>query len=128
MPHGWTQQAPDPPSFRWKLARGHARPDVGPSDGTSSTFSLSLVAGLTLLIAITSFVSNGMLLAAMSFISLAAAGLLGVVAYRKRIRRESKHITMWDVAGGLALFGFVAGTLCGPEHVLQIFELAQTSR
>ncbi|MBI4274686.1 MAG: hypothetical protein HY659_08310 [Rhizobiales bacterium] len=59
-----------------------------------------------------------------SLVSLAAAGAAALLAWRSGAERDSDGITLWDVAGALAFFGFAAGMLSESTHVAQLFGLA----
>ena len=59
-----------------------------------------------------------------SLVALAAALAAALIAWRRGTRRDADGITLWDVAGMLAFFGFAAGMLSKPAHVAQLFGVA----
>jgi hypothetical protein len=58
---------------------------------------------------------------------LAAAGSLGLLAWRLGLKRRTEHINLWDVAGACAFIGFAAGIISQPEQVLQLFGYGTTA-
>ena len=60
--------------------------------------------------------------------SLAAAGAVALLAWWSGAERDSDEITLWDVAGAFAFFGFAAGMLSEPAHVVQLFGLATAAQ
>jgi hypothetical protein len=77
---------------------------------------------------IAAFAPAQLILPILSIASLAAAAVCTLVAQVAGAERHSSRISAWDIAGGLALVGFVAGMVSDPEHVLQLFGLATTTR
>ena len=59
----------------------------------------------------------------LSLVWLAAAGAAALLAWRSEAERDPNAITLWDVAGALALFGFAAGMLSEPAQVARLFGL-----
>jgi len=60
-----------------------------------------------------------MMLSVMFFLS---ASLAAMIAWFAGSRHNSRNLSMWDVAGGLAITGIAASVLADPEHAVQLFE------
>ncbi len=52
---------------------------------------------------------------------LGAAAAVGV-ARTVRAERDSKRVTLWDIAGAFTLMGCAAAIFSEPDHVAQFFE------
>ncbi len=53
-------------------------------------------------------------------LSLAAAAVSAVVAWRGHADRDVEGFSAWDAAGAFAFIGFAATLLSEPEHVLEL--------
>jgi len=69
-----------------------------------------------------------LVLPSLSLLALALAGGLAVLAWWLRVGRPANRITVWDVAGVCAFIGFAAGMMSQPEHVVELFGVADTRR
>ena len=57
---------------------------------------------------------------ALGLASFIAAGVVALFAYHSGADRHADGITLWDVAGALALMWVAAGMLSEPEHIVQL--------
>lgn len=63
-----------------------------------------------------------LVLPAMSLLLFTAAVLTALFAFSISVERNSENLTLWDVAGGLALTGCAAAILGEPDQVAHMFE------
>ncbi len=101
--------------------------------GIQAPTSLGLLAILTALVGapiplLVWLLPAAQVLPMFSLVTLATAGAAALLAWRGGAERNSGGITLWEVAGALAFFGFAAGMLSEPEHVAQLFELATAAQ
>jgi hypothetical protein len=61
-------------------------------------------------------------LPALSLAALTCAGLAALVAWWLGASRHVDHVTLWDVAGAFAFFGFAAAMFSEPEQVVHLFD------
>jgi hypothetical protein len=59
-------------------------------------------------------------------LALTGASLVALVAWWRRAPRHGDQVTLWDVAGALALIGFAAGMLSDTNSILSLFGFAAT--
>ena len=59
-------------------------------------------------------------------LALTGASLVALVAWWRRAPRYGDQVTLWDVAGALALIGFAAGMLSDTNSILSLFGFAAT--
>jgi len=62
-----------------------------------------------------------LVLPVLSIAFLAAASALALIAWCIRSDRNSKKVSVWDLAGACAFIGFAAGIFSTPENVLAVF-------
>lgn len=111
-----------PHTIRWRFARPSPRPRHGTEPLDPHAILDVLIAAAALLgIGVAIFLPANLWLPALSLAALASAALTALFAWYAGATRESKQLTAWDVAGALALIGFVAGMLSGPQHVIELF-------
>jgi len=79
-------------------------------------------------IALVLMMPANLVLPSLSLLALALAGALALLAWWLRVGRPSNRITLWDVAGVCAFIGFAAGMMSQPEHVVELFGVADTRR
>ena len=78
-------------------------------------------AGALPLFLIAYLVPPGAVLPVLSRVYLATAGVLALIAWSIRSKRNSNKITLWDLSGACAFLGCAAGILSTPEDVLTAF-------
>ena len=83
--------------------------------------ALTAAAGL-LIAQLISLVPRLPALPVLCLLALAGAGLVALFAWWRGAARDSDHVTAWDVAGALALTGFVAAMLSEPDSIHHLFE------
>jgi hypothetical protein len=66
-------------------------------------------------------VPPALLLPALSLLSFWAAGIVALLAYLSGADRHAGGMTLWDLAGVLAVIWFATGILSSPEQVVQLF-------
>ena len=76
------------------------------------------------LILIASLAPPGIVLPVLSIVYLAAAGVLTLIAWGVRSKRNSNKVTLWDLSGACAFLGFAAGIFSNPEDVMTAFAVA----
>lgn len=81
--------------------------------------AMVVVAALPLLLLAT-LVPRPLVLPALCLIAIAGAGIAAFVAWRRGSVQESRDITAWDVAGGLAFVACASAILSNPEHVISL--------
>src|SRR5687768_8205232 len=69
-----------------------------------------------------------LVLPSLSVISLALAGLVGLLAWATASKPDRAHITLWDLSGLYAFLGFAAGMLSDPEHLMDFWSLPTSDR
>lgn len=76
------------------------------------------------ILAVAAVVPAPLVLPTFSLFALASAGVAALHAWRRAAGQDRRGLTSWDVAGGLALIGFVAATLGEPDAVARLVEVA----
>ena len=64
----------------------------------------------------------GLILPALSILLFSHAGVAAIVAVSIRADRNSKNITLWDIAGAFTLMGCAAAIFSEPDQVTKLFE------
>jgi hypothetical protein len=82
---------------------------------------LALAAAVPIALAM-SLVPRPLVLPLLCLAASAGAGAVANVAWWRGARRRGDRITIWDLAGALALIGCAAGILGKPDSVLELFE------
>jgi hypothetical protein len=54
--------------------------------------------------------------------------LVALIASRGRYAREADHITYWDVAGALTLFGICVASQIDPDQMVRLVESEHRAR
>jgi hypothetical protein len=87
----------------------------------------AMAAGAALpLLLLTALLPRPLVLPVLCLIAIAGAAVLSLVAWKRGSVRDATHVTLWDVAGALALVGCAAAMLSNPEQVLYLAEIAPT--
>lgn len=89
----------------------------------SRTFGVLALAAVLLVVLVACLVPSTLVLPVFSLVTLAAAGAVALAA----LVLEAPHrgdVTLWDIAGVLALLGCVAAMLSETEHVVAAFGLS----
>lgn len=63
-----------------------------------------------------------LVLPALSMLLFSGTAIAVVLACSFRVERRSQDLTLWDIAGGLAITGCAASILGEPEQAAQLFE------
>ena len=89
--------------------------------------SFSTLALLSMLIAAPAFLmirllEPGLILPALSILLFSHAAIAAIVAVSIHADRNSKHVTLWDIAGAFALMGCAAAIFSEPDQVTLLFE------
>jgi hypothetical protein len=121
------------PKMERRMARLRAARDRRDRFDVQPSTSLGLLAILTALVGapillLVWLLPATLVLPMFSLVSLAAAGAAALLAWRSGAERDLDGITLWDVAGALAFFGFAAGMLSEPTHVAELFGLATAAQ
>lgn len=121
------------PKMERRMAHLRTARDRGDRRGVQAPTSLGLLAILTALVGapiplLVWLLPAAQVLPMLSLVSLAAASAAALLAWRGGAERDSDGITLWDVAGALAFFGFAAGMLSEPTHLAQLFGLATAAK
>ena len=106
---------------RWKTADSYGARHDTPSFGPHVAVVVLAIAAAAPGIAVLWLMPAPVILPAFGLAFLAAAGSLGLLAWRLGLKRRTEHINLWDVAGACAFIGFAAGIISQPEQVLQLF-------
>ncbi|MNG37657.1 hypothetical protein D3C84_1250770 [compost metagenome] len=69
-----------------------------------------------------------MILPVLSLVSLAAAALIGLVAWYAGAPGRGDRLSVWDVSGVCLFIGFAAGMLSDPMQVVQFFEMGTSAQ
>jgi hypothetical protein len=104
----------------WQSARSY-RPTQAILNPVVLLTLLAVAAAVPLLLLV-SFVPRPLVLPVLSLSALGCAAVLALAAYWRRAPRHVESITLWDLAGGVALIGFAAGMLTGPEQILYFMD------
>ena len=88
---------------------------------------VGLTAGL-FAIALVLLMPATLVLPSLSLLALVLAGGLALLAWQMRVGRPANRITLWDIAGVCAFIGFAAGMMSQPEHVVELFGVADAAR
>src|SRR5262245_60984860 len=83
-----------------------------------SLYFLGAAAGF---LTIVSLAPTTLILPVLSLSATTGAALVALLAWLCGAKRHSNDVTSWDVAGALALIGFAAGMLTGPEQIRELF-------
>ena len=121
------------PGMERRMAHSRTARDRGGRLGVQAPISLGLLTILTALVGapiplLVWLLPAAQILPMFSLLSLAAAGAAALLAWHSGAERNSDEITLWEVAGALAFFGFAAGMLSEPTHVAQLFGLATAAQ
>lgn len=112
--------------MQWRFAHRARRPASEPIDPGDMLGWLMIMA--TALIAVLAAVlPTTVLLPALSLVALSTAAVAALVAWLIGAKRDARRVTAWDICGGLALIGFVAGMLSEPSHILQLVGVTTTT-
>jgi hypothetical protein len=65
---------------------------------------------------------SGLVLPTLALSAFGCAAALLLVAWWRHAARDGERITLWDIAGASALFGFAAAALGEPDHVQLLFD------
>jgi hypothetical protein len=104
----------------WQSARPY-RPTQAALNPVVLLTLLAVAAAVPLLLLV-SFVPRPLVLPVLSLSALGCAAVLALAAYWRHAPRHVEGITLWDLAGGIALIGFAAGMLTGPEQILYFMD------
>lgn len=89
--------------------------------------SSSVLAMLGLVVAVPALLifdglGHGLVMPALSVVLFCAAAIAALLARSINVERNSDHVNLWDVAGGLVMTGCAASILGEPEQVVHLFE------
>jgi len=76
----------------------------------------------TLLVVHAILLPSGLVLPTLALSAFGCAAALLLVAWWRHAAHNGERITLWDIAGASALFGFAAATLGEPDHVQLLFD------
>src|SRR5262245_35055273 len=99
--------------------------------GPEITFAASVLTGFAAMAAGTAVLASDLVLpmASTLFFALALlAVLIALVASRGHYAREADHITYWDVAGALTLFGICVASQIDPDQMVRLVESGHRER
>src|SRR5262249_31535885 len=99
--------------------------------GPQITFAATVLAGFAAMAASTVVLASDLVLPVAStlFFALALlAVLIGLIASHGRRAREADHLTYWDVAGALTLFGICVASQIDPDQMVRLVEGEQRAR
>src|SRR3981081_4890826 len=105
---------------RWKTADSYGARHDTPSFGPHVAVAVLAIAAAAPGIAVAWLIPAPVILPAFGLAFLAAAGSLGLLAWRLGLKRRTEHINLWDVAGACAFIGFAAGIIRQPEQGLHL--------
>jgi hypothetical protein len=104
----------------WKSEHG---PTYGPAlhkFGPHLDLSVVVMAAAASGVLLVWLVPPPLVLPALGLVSFTAAIVVALLAYCSGADRHADGITLWDVAGALALIWVAAGMLSEPEHIAQL--------
>jgi hypothetical protein len=93
--------------------------------GPEIMFAVTVLTGFTAMAADTAVLASDLVLPVAStlFFALALlAVLIALIASRGHYAREADHITYWDVAGALTLFGICVASQIDPDQMVRLVE------
>jgi hypothetical protein len=93
--------------------------------GPEIMFAVTVLSGFTAMAAGTAVLASDLVLPVTStlFFALALlAVLVALIASRGHYAREADHITYWDVAGALTLFGICVASQIDPDQMVRLVE------
>jgi hypothetical protein len=93
-----------------------------------ATLALMAAAAAAPLLALAWLMPRMFVLPVASLLALAGASAVALFAWRCGVIRNSPRVTLWDVAGALALIGFAAGMLSEPDHVARLFATSDITK
>lgn len=93
--------------------------DPTPSNVMLAILSFAVVLPAYLIIQV---LEPALVLPALSVLLFSGAAIAVLLAWSFSVERRSKNLTLWDVAGGLAMTGCAAAIFGEPEQVVQLFE------
>src|SRR5262249_25948210 len=108
------------PMTLWKSEHG---PTYGPAlhkFGPHLDLSVVVMAAAASGVLLVWLVPPPLVLPALGLVSFTAAIVVALLAYCSGADRHADGITLWDVAGALALIWVAAGMLSEPEHIAQL--------
>jgi hypothetical protein len=100
---------------RWKHRFAVLRRPVA----TLTAFTLALI---VLVLLIVRMLGSELTMMALSLMFFLSALLVATIAWLVRSRRNSRNLSLWDVAGAFVIIGISASVLADPEHAVELFE------
>lgn len=87
-----------------------------------ATLTTLTVALTVLVLLIVRMVGSELTMMALSLMFFASALLVATIAWFVKSRRNSRNLSLWDVAGAFVIIGISASVLADPEHAVELFE------
>jgi hypothetical protein len=104
----------------WKSEHGTAYGPALHKLGLHLDLSVVVMAAAVSSVLLVWLVPPPLVLPALGLVSFTAAVILALFAYCSGADRHADGITLWDMAGALALIWVAAGMLSEPEHIAQL--------
>ncbi len=93
-----------------------------------SLLALSMLIGVPALLTVR-LLHPALILPMLSIVLFVGAAVAVLAARSLHAERDSKRVTLWDIAGAFTLMGCAAAIFSEPDHVAQFFEqLAERDR
>ena len=87
-----------------------------------ATLTTLTVALTVLVLLIVRMIGSELTMMALSLMFFASALLVATIAWFLKSRRNSRNLSLWDVAGAFVIIGISASVLADPEHAVELFE------
>ncbi len=87
-----------------------------------ATLTTLTVAMTVLVLLAVRMLGSELTMMALSLMFFASALLVATIAWFLKSRRNSRNLSLWDVAGAFVIIGISASVLADPEHAVELFE------
>lgn len=87
-----------------------------------ATLTTLTVAMTVLVLLVVRMIGSELTMMALSLMFFVSALLVATIAWFLKSGRNSRNLSLWDVAGAFAIIGISASVLADPEHAVELFE------